>query len=123
MPKVEAKTVLLVEPDPELRDRLVASVRALDCIAIPASTVENARVILQKVRADLLVLAFGSLEPVDIAELKATYPEIPVVVVADTQQRASALSAGADEAVARPITVEEVETLVRRFVHPLSGSR
>jgi DNA-binding response OmpR family regulator len=123
MSKVEAKTVLVVEPDPELRDRLVASVRALDCIAIPASTVENARIILEKVRADLLVLAFDVLEPVEIAGLKTTYPEIPIVIAAEPYQRAAALSAGADEAVGKPMTVEHLATLVRRFVRPLSGTR
>jgi DNA-binding response OmpR family regulator len=118
MAKPEARTVLVVDEDVALLDRLVSFIRALGYIAVPAASTENAEVILEKLHIDLVLLdlvpdAFpGPL----IARLRAARPDVYVVVGSEPHQVRAALAAGADEAIATPLAAEHLQAVIHRFL-------
>ncbi|MBI2216421.1 MAG: response regulator [Candidatus Rokubacteria bacterium] len=118
MARLEAQTVLVVDEDLELLDRLVVFIRALGYIAVPAASIENAEVILEKLHIDLVLLdlapdaAPGAL----ITRLKAEQPDVYVVVGAEPHQIRAVLAAGGDEAIATPLAAEHLEAVVRRVL-------
>ena len=111
-----APTILLVEDDPEIA-RAVA--RALsDCQVWHADNGAAARRAVRQYRPDLIVLDL-TLPDVDglvlCLALRSEAPDVPIVACAEagTRERILGLQVGADDVVAKPLDLVELEARVK----------
>ncbi len=129
---VDAPTILLVEDDAALAADIVAALSSsagANCSVWHAETAADARAVLRQGRPDLIILDL-TLPDVDglvfCTQLKSEAPEVPFMICSEatTAEKVLAFKLGAEDVVAKPFELAElearVEAILRRHAQVLA---
>ena len=110
--------VLVVENNPEVLDLITAMVTSLDCDALSAASVEEARHILAQGPIDALItdLVLGDGDGLElIREMRARGDEAPALMIfsyASPELQSTARRAGAVDLLAKPFRLERLSQVL-----------
>lgn len=115
-----ARTVLVVDAVPDVRDVLTEFLARLGLIAVPVPAGEHAELMCEKLELDLILL--GRLPPAEpagtlVERLRARRPGAPVVIVGDAAGDPGALRADGDgPAVACPLDLSRLRDVLAELL-------
>jgi DNA-binding NtrC family response regulator len=111
-------TALVIEPAAQLLAVLSEFLRSLDLVVIPAADADTARVLLERLRVDILVARLDETDTVEsefIAEARQWQPELAVVLIrtaAVPEGSEGSECAGADAVLHRPLDLDHLRAAV-----------
>lgn len=108
-------TALVIEPAAQLLAVLSEFLRSLDLVVIPAADADTARVLLERLRVDILVARLDETDTVEsdfIAEARQWQPELAVVLIRTAPAPEGTECVGADAVLHRPLDLDHLRAAV-----------
>jgi two-component system, NtrC family, response regulator AtoC len=121
-PAAIARPVLVVEPDPDQRRRVLAQLEQWGYRPLAAGTAEDALALLGQTRVafSLIAIRLPGMSGIDLVRRAPELAESgPIIMVADaghSGQIVEAIQAGADDFIRRPYTAEDLGNAIRAVV-------
>lgn len=117
--------ILAVDDDDDNLFLLTEVLRPLSCLFVTATHGEAALLLAQNCQPDLILLDvmlpdFNGIEVVQRLRQNPLTKEIPVIAVtalARAEDRESLLLGGCDDYISKPYMLDELESLIRRYLH------
>jgi len=128
MPEAK-RTILVVDDEASQRELLGGFVVSLGFRAAEASSAEEALDMIHRSPPDMVLLdvrmpGMSGIEA--LGEIRKTAGDLPVLLVtahADLRQAVSAVKSGADDYLAKPVDLDELEAAISDAIGPAAGER
>lgn len=114
-----AKTVLVVDDEPDIRELLTMTLDRMDLRSVAAADVETARSLIASQHFDLCLtdMQLPDGDGIElVTELQRSNPEMPVAVITahgSVDSAVRALKAGAFDFVAKPVRLDDLRNLIQ----------
>ena len=121
-----AKTILICDDDPDLRAMIARYLQRRGWTTLPAAGAGDMRRVLDRESVDLVILDLAMPDEDGLSALRRLRGEsdIPVIMltgIADTADRIVGLEMGADDYLAKPVDLRELEARIRALLRRRSS--
>ena len=120
-------SVLVVEDDAPVQNLITTTLKAHEYRSMTAATGETAVMMASSNSPDIILMDLGlpDADGVDVIKKIRTWSDVPIIVISarsDDRDKITALDAGADDYLTKPISVEELLARLRATARRLSAA-